>query len=92
MIEHERTSNKTVAAKTKLILTAWFMGFIAFLFFVFVVVVSFFVYDSVNNKPNKYVTSRYSDYCYHVGQEVPSMKTRMYFRTLAECGKPVYQE
>lgn len=94
MIEHERESEKKVSAKTKFVLS---LGvFAMFLGFILSILISLLAYSGImtyiNRDSYSYFTSQYSKYCYGVGDVAPEMKTIQYFRTLQECGKPLYGE
>lgn len=38
---------------------------------------------------DNYVTGEYAKYCYKEGNEHPSIKDKMYYKTLSDCGKPL---
>lgn len=80
MLEHERRT------KTKIDLKAWFFVFLVSLVFIWIMVVSYFVYDMI--KRPDFVTSPYSKYCYVIGQE-PDLQSKIYFSNLRDCGKPL---
>ena len=37
----------------------------------------------------KFVSSKYSKYCYNSDRVNQNIKDRLYYKTLAECGKPL---
>lgn len=37
----------------------------------------------------KFVSSKYSKYCYHSRDVNRNIKDRLYYKTLAECNKPL---
>ncbi len=40
--------------------------------------------------PQEYVSSKYSKYCYIKGDVNRNIKVKLYYKTLAKCGKPLY--
>lgn len=90
MYEHEKTTQKKISARTKWNIKSWFFSMALFLILVAIILIALLVHDYIVQDAYRYVTSEYSKYCYGVGDTNPNMKVLTYFKTLKECGKPLF--
>ena len=58
----------------------------------FYILISIIIMSSIfisTVESREYTSSKYSKYCYFKGEENKNIKTKVYYKTLEECKKPL---